>query len=360
MAKSNESKVLVLLIFFLFFALCFAVFFFFYKPAPAADKWVKSGPSAYRRGIDIFSPTLLYDYQVMLYLSLDHTDGSDLRFTYLNSTTGSEIELPFWKVSNPEIGTVWDRSIARGNVVVRVPYISSEGTRIYARYGEGGADKSDPSATYDFFDDFTSSSLDPSLWETYWNGGLQYSISQGILHITGIVPAWNPGSLDGTITGWHSRGVYGIGTVLEIRVSIDQSKGNNVNSGEIGYGYYIYPVNGSSASFMDVDFSSGEYDRYLLLQNATHDTGVRYHIDSSYNNWKFIRRSSASHTAVIGSFLNKTFTEGIPLDNMPVTLGGSSFSDLKGFIDYYIDYVLVRKWADQEPTYIVQGEEAKV
>lgn len=359
MAKSTESKVLLILLFFLFLAVCLAVFLFLYKPAPAADKWVESGPSAYRRGIDIFSPTPLYDYQVMLYLSLDHTDGSDLRFTYLNSTTGSEIELPFWRVSNPEIGTVWDRSVARGNVVVRVPYISSEGTRIYARYGEGGADKSDPSATYEFFDDFTGSSLDPNLWDTYWNGGLQYTVSQGILHVSGRIQA-NRGPGDGTITGWHTKDAYGLGTVLETRVSIDHGKGYNYNGDEIGYGYYIYPVNGSSAAFMDIDSSGGNPDGYLLLQTAMNDTGIQYHIDSSYNNWKFIRRNSTSHTAVIGPFLNVTLTKGIPTVEMPITLGGSSFSDSQGFIDYYVDYVLVRKWSDQEPTYVVQGEEAKV
>ena len=359
MAKSNESKVLFLLLLFLFFAICFAVFLFWYKPAPAADKWVESGPSAYRRGIDIFSPSPLYDYQVMLYLQLDHTDGSDLRFTYLNSATGTEIELPFWRVSNSEIGTVWNKSAARGNVVVRVPFISSEGTRIYARYGEGGADKSDPRATYDFFDDFTGSSLDPSLWETYWNGGLQYSMSQGILHVTGVVPA-NLNSPDGTITGWHSKDVYGLGTILETRVSIDHGRGYNYNGDEIGYGYYIRSVNGSTASFMDVDSSGGNPDGYLLLQNAINATGLSYHIDSSYNNWKLIRRSSTSHTAVIGPFLNVTFTEFIPKVEMPVTLGGSSFSDSEEFIDYYVDYVLVRKWTDEQPTYVVQREEAKV
>jgi hypothetical protein len=358
MAKSNESKVLFLLLLFLFFAICFAVLLFLYKPIPESDKWVESGPSAYRRGIDIFSPSPLYDYQVMLYLSLDHTDGSDLRFTYLNATTGTEVELPFWRVSNPEIGAVWDKSSARGNVVVRVPFISSEGTRIYARYGEGGADNSDSAATYEFFDDFTRSSLDPSMWETYWNGGLQYTVSQGILHVTGTIPA-NLSSADGTIMGWHSKDSFGLGTVLETRVSIDHGKAYNYNAAEIGFGFRSITPNESTAAFLECDSSGGDSQAAVVLANPSGEVASRFSPDTGFNKWRFIRKNATTHIAVIGSFLNNTYTD-FNSAPMKVSIAGNCYSNSQSYIDYSVDYLLVRKWSDYEPTYIVKNEESKV
>jgi len=76
-------------------------------------------------------------------------DFGDLRFTWLNSSTGSEIPCPYWieELAPNTTATLW----------VKVPEISGKGlTTIYIYYGKSDATTaSNGDATFEFFDDFS-------------------------------------------------------------------------------------------------------------------------------------------------------------------------------------------------------------
>ena len=119
----------------------------------------------YVRGITFNSSFEDTEYPVRIDLnnmnfdfSLVELDGSDIRFTYINSTSEEEV-VPFWieklDVANEE-GIIW----------VRCPFISSSSeNKLNLYYGNDNASiASDGSSTFNFFDDFDGSSLNSTLW----------------------------------------------------------------------------------------------------------------------------------------------------------------------------------------------------
>jgi len=112
------------------------------------------------------SGTALIDYQIKVKLtsanfdfSKAKVDGSDIRFT-----DNSGNELPYWIEdfnSASQIGTIW----------VKIPILPQNGIitiKIY--YGNNLASSSSyGNAVFEFFDDFNSGTIDPSLWTTQQN-----------------------------------------------------------------------------------------------------------------------------------------------------------------------------------------------
>ncbi|MCW3995066.1 MAG: DUF2341 domain-containing protein [Candidatus Bathyarchaeota archaeon] len=81
---------------------------------------------------------------------------NDVRFTWLNPTTSTEVECPFWI----EQSTTGSSAI----FWVKVPQIKSTGSTMYVYYGKSDAATiSNGAATFDFFDDFSG---DLSKWTT--------------------------------------------------------------------------------------------------------------------------------------------------------------------------------------------------
>jgi hypothetical protein len=320
-----------------------------------ADTWWDKSWSS-RQEITVNSTSELAEYQLYMFLSLEGTNGSDIRFTYLNTSTGNESEIPFWRVTNQHIETTWEPTMSRGGVVVKIPLVSpSKSNKIFVYYNSKTArDASDPQKVYDLFDDFNGPSLDTVLWSPYERGELTTTFSNGILHVFGDTPP-TLGETDGGIKGWRSAGAFGLGTVFETRVSIDHGMGYNYNAIALGYGKITYPVNSTTAAFLEGDWSGGDAQSCLYLSNPQGGIERNFTIDSTYHSWRLIRNNATSHAARIGPY-NTTYNTNIPITAMPITLGGMLFSDSAGHADYYVDYVLVRKWSSDEPSYRVGSE----
>ena len=92
----------------------------------------------YRRNITInnsANSNTLTDYQIAINLTYDSnmkSDFSDLRFTWYNSSSNSEIEIPYWieSYTPSSYAEVW----------VKVPYIKANGYEtVYVYYGNPSA-----------------------------------------------------------------------------------------------------------------------------------------------------------------------------------------------------------------------------
>ncbi|HEV7454373.1 MAG TPA: DUF2341 domain-containing protein, partial [Candidatus Saccharimonadales bacterium] len=122
-----------------------------------------SGSATYRSAITVANPggTTLTAYQVHIVLgaSFDFTkaqsNGTDIRFTASDGVTA----LPFWIES-------WNRATSSASLWVNVPTIDSvNGATLYMYYGNStAASASSGNSTFDFFDDFSGGTVDPTKW----------------------------------------------------------------------------------------------------------------------------------------------------------------------------------------------------
>ena len=118
----------------------------------------------YRVPIDISNTAEnLTDYQIKITynFSEDYSKGNiqqycqDIRFTYYNSTSGNQTEIPYWieecNLSANDNATIW----------VKVPFLgNSSPTRIYMYYGNSTvSSESNGTAVFEFFDDFEDGNL---------------------------------------------------------------------------------------------------------------------------------------------------------------------------------------------------------
>src|ERR1700730_1158205 len=126
-----------------------------------SSTWLDSAWT-YRSAVTVSNPggTTLTAYQVHVVLtsSFDFTkaqsNGSDIRFTNSDGVT----LLPFWIEG-------WNPASSSASLWVNVPSIPSAGTTLYMYYGNSMAvSASNGNATFDFFDDFSSGSIDSSKW----------------------------------------------------------------------------------------------------------------------------------------------------------------------------------------------------
>src|SRR6202022_2214342 len=127
-----------------------------------------------------------YQVHVVLGASFDfpktQANGADIRFTASDGLTG----LPFWIES-------WNPAASSASLWVKVPMIDAvNGATLYMYYGNSTAvSASSGSSTFDFFDDFSSGSIDTTKWAssggtwTVWaaartkTAGLSGTMAQG-------------------------------------------------------------------------------------------------------------------------------------------------------------------------------------
>lgn len=133
------------------------------------DPWFNSS-FKYRHEFNLTSSSdTLTDFQVKLILnssninySETNNDGSDLRLTWLNITSGNEQEIPFW--IREDIG--WNKT-GNSYVWVKAPLIDIDGEQFYYYYGNNTAvnSKSNGFTTFPhLFDDFDDGVLNTSIW----------------------------------------------------------------------------------------------------------------------------------------------------------------------------------------------------
>jgi len=245
-------------------------------------------------------------------------------------------KLPYWIEK-------WDSQNEQAKVWVKVPKIPANGSvDLYIYYGSPTAEsESNGEAVFEFFDDFEGDSLDTSKWDTTGGGTIQ--VQNGILSIySGIQRGWE---------GIYSKQTFTEGTVLRLKSKMDNANpGVSGHGKNIGFSQRLFESDQDEATF-DWNSATGKY-----MTTTTND-GVCNTKDSplSFLNWFIgeIHYISQSLVRFYGddTLLNEHTTE-IPDEPMPVSISsaGSGYS--------YVDWIAVRKYAEQEPTVVVGDEEA--
>ncbi|MEM5772117.1 MAG: DUF2341 domain-containing protein, partial [Candidatus Aenigmatarchaeota archaeon] len=124
----------------------------------------------------------LTDFQVavnLTYNSKMQPDFSDIRFTWYNSSDGSEIQIPYW--IEDKVNSQW------AYIWIKVPFISANSyEKIYVYYGNltPVSNESNGDAVFEFFDDFDDGIYNTTKWSTPVQGPGTYNESNGVLNLT--------------------------------------------------------------------------------------------------------------------------------------------------------------------------------
>jgi len=292
---------------------------------------------AYRKPITITeqSGSTLTDYQVAINISYDsdmQPDFDDLRFTWYNSTSDEEVEIPYWiesKVDN-DWAYVW----------IKVPEIpANDNATVYVYYGNPDAtSESNGDDVFEFFDDFEGTSLDTSKWYEKTTNGGSISISNSEITITTDTLGYRKG-----IT---SIDTFGLNYALKARAYFSSTN----YRGEVGFrDFTSTPLAEWHGSAVNTDPSTDYIARtYVSEECGTTITSTK----DTYHIFEVRRVSSTSHTFYMDNELKFNSTSQIPTDELPVN--AFAFDD-NGYIK--IDWILVRKYTDPEPSYSIGSEE---
>lgn len=280
----------------------------------------------------------LTDYQVFVELNPSNfpatakSDGSDLRFE-----DASGKELSYWIDE-------WDAGAKKAKVWVKVPSIPANGeTKIKMYYGNPSAGAvSDGDKVFEFFDDFSRKSLDTDKWIIFGNPKMTFSNS--ILDISGSCGAENA---NGDVL--ESKKNFNYPLIYEAYYKYDHTPWGNYAG--IGLGRYSYPV--STHCAMEVDNSCYDNKGAFEIENGDSVDGCE---DWIVNDWE---KTKIVWTDKFVSFERGsaicTFTSSIPSQSMPVHLGDSYFNRNE-FIQLYVDWIFIHKYASIEPTLTLSAE----
>jgi hypothetical protein len=230
---------------------------------------------SYRRTVIVdnsFSSTALTDYQIIIRLNTAYliqqgkmrSDCGDIRVT---DSSGNL--LPIW--IDPATKNFWGTKI-----YVKVPSIPANGTvTLYLFYGNPDAtDISDGSATFDFFDDFSGTTLDTTKWTAArWTGTGTWSVTvnNGYVEI-------NVGA--GTRAGIVSNTAFAFPFIVEgafryvsgdqVWISITQTAGGSHND-LVEHGYA-----GTGGTYYYRKASGGTYTNYQNFSRLAPRGGFAY------------------------------------------------------------------------------------
>ena len=294
---------------------------------------------SYKRQINITeqSGNSLTNYQVMLSINTTElynegkirSDCGDIRFVDSTET----IELPYWI-------EVCDVTGGNSTIWVKVNLSASSTTTIYMYYGNSDATTTaNGTAVFDFFDDFEGISLDTSKW-TQTGGTAQ--VSNSILSFTS--------GEAGTWYKIYSNTEFTYPNILKSLFKIDDA-----NPGTAGHGKHLGFEDASTDDKAVFVWHSG--DGAYKTQTTNGESNNEQTLSVSLADW-----------SVGEIFWNTSYTEfwvnGTPRNNHTAvsTLPDEPISVLfttagDGYI--YVDWVLVRQYANPEPTYSIGSEEIR-
>ncbi|MEM2870325.1 MAG: DUF2341 domain-containing protein, partial [Thermoplasmata archaeon] len=292
----------------------------------------------------------LYEYQIQLkifYESKMKTDFSDLRFIFYNRSSGANVELPYFveKKNDGVEASVW----------VRVPIIQpGPGTVFHMYYANPAATStSSGDRTFDFYDDFESSSLKNG-W-VFWNpgGDDSYSLTER--------PGWLRIKVVGTSDTWESV------NVAPFMYWTHPSPNSNfvVQTKEDGSGVGANSRHSLLAYIRDFSLgreNKGYWGAYTSTTSCKFEAdGFRGNVGDTGATVHYLRFRKSSSTLYYDwsiDMTNWTNTGSYSLPSMPAYwgLGGKSWSS-GGSFNADFDYFLVRKYALQEPQVSIGQEE---
>ncbi len=310
------------------------------------------------------SGTKLVNYQIPIVLnssnfdfSIARSEGEDIRFS------SGDKQLQHWIEE-------WDTAKEEAVVWVKVPSIAANGSaKITMHYGNpDAADISSSSSTFEFYDDFSGSSLFGN-WESYTTGGSEVKVSNGACNL--IVPKFHPEDVVSikskdeflinsmfvakrkkVTTGTDSRGpIISQGFVDPQRETKNQVLASTELENETKV-TWILENSKSDARYFPADLTNvnvAEGDWYTI--------GVAWYMEDEFGKIAWFKNG------VRDSRMDLTATEEnnyIPLTDMKVYLFASTYSDVSDNTGYAsFDYVYVRNFVSEEPTVMFAGNIAQ-
>lgn len=304
------------------------------------DEWAWWSSSwEYKReiSIDENSGSSLTDYSVLLYINYTedtsshaNSDFSDLRF--LDSTELDELN--YWIENKSDSNYAW--------IWVNIPSLTASSTEtIYMYYGNSGASSnSDIETTFDYGYDI-SSTWNPAIqnnWEYPTDDPdnkfhVKYDLNCG----TGY-----PAYTDGTYLTIKDRGEcsyqYGY-------FSLNENVYERSIKAKVNYDFITLPGAYSMRLYTGTEFGGTQYSPYA------------YSVGSSGSNklWEFKHNDSNAYfyedSSLLGSI--STSTETTLYWEQAMTYNSNSFD---GYLE--IDWVIVRDYISEEPTYSIGAEQS--
>lgn len=330
-------------------------------PAPWFDaSWTK------RKQITIINslnPNPLTDYQVRLTINYEpymKPDFSDLRFTYSNGQT----LIPYWieEHVNSISAKIW----------VRVPNIPASGTtRVYMYYGNPAAtDIGNGTATFEFFDDFAGTILDPEKWTENAVNSITHTVDSHFRFedATKSGPAyWIYGDSRGRIGSQHQANWTPLTQfVVEFKSALSETDSTQMGEGFVGVISNTNTVIGVAGY---QDWMGGSYDsqRAVITENSASSLGlgVAKRSDSQYDAYKAVGQIDTTSWKIIyaGTTLKFYDSDGFYAEasvSSPVSKIALAAGAYGGYpyLDYVqIDYVFIHKYAVIEPTFGLSAEQ---
>ena len=287
----------------------------------------------YRKPITITeqSNSDLNDYPVHINVSYDsdmNSDFSDLRFTYYNSTDGTETEIQYW--IEQKVDSSW------AYVWLKVPYIPASGTStVYMYYGNPDATvKGSPTNIFNWYEDFEDGS---------YSGWRVYSASGGT--------------------------IYGVETVDGRKV---------LHTHTTGVGQCIYYTSTTFGRNLMIEAYLKTMNNYVGLGFHGQDH-YNFYLSRGYGNYRLMLIHDGSREWSVGGankpggywYLYKVWFDGsiiyADIDGSTVSKSDSTFTS--GYVgicswgsetDEYLDWIRARKYTDPEPTYEIGEEETPI
>ncbi len=333
----------------------------------------------YRRQINITgSYTDLYNYQVAINLTYDsnmNPDFSDIRFTWLNQTSNTEVEIPYWIES--KVNSSWSY------VWVKVPYIPANSTAIlYVYYGNPNAsDIGDPNKVFIDYDNYDDGIISPNWWVTNYEGE-----RCGVFSSTGDLNAFEQygwawingtGTIDtiqtdclGLLAGWFGKSwtinMTNIPPLVmegDINIKYHYVSGTTANYGTM-FGFLIQ--NNSVGYHLTCDwkdiggttydgFACGKLVNDVAYQSVNNNGEVW--VDNETYHLKFIYSPN-----ILSLYVNGT--QEVNFTNVTVLTGLNHIGffgivrNIGDVLEFRIDNFKIRKYANPEPTYTIGPEQA--
>ncbi|WP_406661437.1 DUF2341 domain-containing protein [Methanolobus sp. ZRKC3] len=303
----------------------------------------------------------LVDYQVLILLNSSNFDfnkaqdsGRDIRFE------SGEKQLKYWIEE-------WDSQNGEARIWVKVPSIAASGsTKIKMYYGNPLAtgDVSGAS-TFLFFDDFSGSSVGFGNWDSFYTGGGEIKVSNGVVRL--IVPKFHPED----VSSIKSEDAYPVNSMFVVSrkkvTTGTDSRGPIIEQGfvdpqkqtknmvlvhteleEEAKVTWIFKNQKSDARYFPKDLTSLNEP-----EDNWYTTGVAWYMEDELGKVAFFKNGIRDGKMDLAATEEMNY---IPVSDMKVYLFASTFSDNSDNTGYAaFDYAYVRKFVSEEPT-VVFGE----
>jgi hypothetical protein len=325
----NKSSPIFLVIFILLLA----------NPAYA---WFSSGPSGYnyRKQMTITGSTAgaqtNYQMQLTVYKGSGTDSGSSV---YLNNHCQDDFDdIRFTKSDGTTLLDYWVESYTSGtSATVWVEFDSIPASpataNFYIYYDNASATSgSNGDNTFQFFDDFSGSSVDASKW----NSAGSPTVSGGTLLVNAA------GEYVKSINTYQYKAFrFRANTPATQFTSGGFHDGINGDGGSYdGTNVVMWVSNNEPASYSRVG------DASTYSQNSEGNQSGAYHIFEAL--WK-----SAEAKFYVDDTLKRTYTSNVPSNAI-----NFSFWESYSAGDYYIDWAFVRNYVSPEPTWTSWGDES--